>query len=136
MFFSEAGYDRLSRVKLGRLAEDAAVSYLFNSNYDVFLRNYRCKEGEIDILAWDGSVLCFVEVRARTGAEHGSPLESIGAQKKARLIKAARDFLHLQWEGPLPVMRFDAVGVVFEEGEEPLCTLIKGAFETAEATGC
>ena len=91
------------------------------------LRNHRCAGGEVDVIAWHGTTLCFVEVRARTSDAFGHPLETIDATKIKRVVSAARNFLET-WQGPLPAMRFDALGIVLSD--PPQFTLAEEAFET------
>lgn len=70
-------------------------------------RNWRCRFGEIDVIARDGAVLVFVEVRARTLARYGGAAESIDSHKRSRLIAAATQYLAR--EGLDTPCRFDAV---------------------------
>lgn len=112
---------------IGAEAEELACVFLHEQGYQIIHTNYRCQRGEIDCIAMDGDVLCFVEVRARASEEFGHPLETIGVSKQRRIIHAARDYIE-QWVGELPSMRFDAVGIVL--GVEPEFVLVKEAFET------
>lgn len=77
--------------------------------------NFRCKEGEIDIIAEEGDYLVFVEVRTKSGLGFGSPEESITASKKARLIATAQAYLE-ECEQGLPFWRIDVVAVEFQPG--------------------
>jgi putative endonuclease len=79
-------------------------------------RNYRTRWGELDIVAFDGHVLAFVEVKARRLAPGaGSPFEAIRPQKRARVRKMARSWLLERKQRPYAdVMRFDAIGVTFD----------------------
>ena len=103
-----------------------ARDYLLANGYRVVTCNYRYPRGEIDLIAWDGDVLCFVEVRARASCEHGTPLETITPRKIRRVVRAARDYAQ-QIPPPWPQMRFDAIGV--ELCDPPRIELIRGAFE-------
>lgn len=90
-------------------------------------QHVRVKGGEIDLIAFDDHVLCFIEVRSRTTAQFGHPLETIDAAKQRQVAKAAavwlRDHPH---SGPC---RFDAVGIVVGDGQTPPdITLVRGAF--------
>ena len=66
-----------------------AEAFLRRSAYTIVARNYRCRLGEIDLVALDGPVLVFVEVRSRNGPEFGTPLESVDARKQIRLARVA-----------------------------------------------
>jgi putative endonuclease len=100
--------------------------YLESQGYRIVERNYRCQGGEIDLIGYDGAVLCFVEVRARSGVEHGHPLETIDGRKIRRVVRAARNYLGTL-TGRWPEMRFDALGIVL--AEPPHYELIRAAFE-------
>ena len=82
-----------SRRALGQLGEDLAVHHLQRLGYIVLERNYRCPQGEVDIIARDGERLAFVEVRARRGTAFGTPKESVTPRKQARLVILARNYL-------------------------------------------
>jgi putative endonuclease len=76
------------RQVLGREGEDAAVAYLRQKGYRILDRNWRCKEGELDIVAVDPRhVFVAVEVKTRTGTRFGTPLEAVGHKKLRRLRK-------------------------------------------------
>lgn len=82
-----------SRRALGQLGEDIAVRHLERLGYIILQRNYRCRQGEVDIIARDRDRLAFVEVRARRGTAFGTPKESVTARKQARLATVARRYL-------------------------------------------
>lgn len=105
-------------------AEDSAARFLAAHGLQVVARNYRTRLGEIDLVARDGAVLVFVEVRLRRSARCGGALESITARKRRRIAAAARAYL-LRFRR-VPACRFD---VVCLEGAEPLW--VRGAFEIA-----
>jgi putative endonuclease len=115
-----------SRTARGNRAEGLACDHLTSLGYRVITRNFRCREGEIDIVAFDGATLCFIEVRARTPSRFGSALETITPPKMRRVIRAARAYARTL-VGPWPPMRFDAVGI--ELAEPPRFEVIRGAFE-------
>lgn len=95
-------------IRTGREAEDRAVALITERGYRVVDRNYRESRGELDIIAWDGDVLVFVEVRARHDDSFGDVVESIGASKRAALIRTARGYLRAHDLEEAPV-RFDVV---------------------------
>ncbi|MFQ6001394.1 MAG: YraN family protein [Anaerolineae bacterium] len=84
------------RRSLGRRGEELAASYLEKEGYLILQRNYRSGAGEMDIVAQDGDCLVFVEVRARSTREYGTPEESITPSKAQRLIKVAQGYLQEQ----------------------------------------
>ncbi len=95
-------------IRTGREAEDRAVALLEGRGYRVVDRNYREPRGELDIIAWQGDVLVFVEVRARHSEDFGDAAETIGASKRAALIRTARGYLRTHDLEEAPV-RFDVV---------------------------
>lgn len=98
---------------LGRKGEDLAHRYLRSCGYTVIARNYRPGEdAEIDIVARDGDVLVFVEVKSRQSAEFSSPERAIGPEKKRHILRAARTFVTRSGDSWNNV-RFDTVSVVF-----------------------
>ncbi|UXY16744.1 YraN family protein [Chitiniphilus purpureus] len=91
----------------GAAAEAQAADYLVRQGLRIVARNWRCRQGEIDLIARDGATLVFVEVRARADSRFGGAAASITAAKQARIAAAARHYL--MTVSPLPPCRFDAV---------------------------
>lgn len=116
------------RVALGRAAEAAAAELLARRGYRILARNVRLAGAELDLVARDGPVIAFVEVRSRSDRRRGGPLETVRAEKISRIARAAAAFLARHGLGEAPA-RFDVVGVDWRGGE-PLCTLVRGAFES------
>ena len=116
------------RLDLGKLGEEQAVARLKKEGYRVLARNYRNTFGEIDIIAEDGKMLCFVEVRTRTKDWHGHPFESISPAKQKKIIRAARGYLARQGTEDVEA-RFDVVAVIPDEAGGFTVELIKNAFE-------
>jgi putative endonuclease len=75
------------------LGESLAVRHLQELGYVILERNYRCRDGEVDIVARDGDRLAFVEVRARRTQAYGTPEESVTLRKQERLARVARSYL-------------------------------------------
>lgn len=105
------------RVKdaVGRFGEQLAATHLCDAGLTILQRNWRCSGGELDIIARDGDVLVFVEVKTRSSAAFGDPAEAVTPAKAARLRKLAVLWLAEQraedtrfW----PELRFDVVTVV------------------------
>ncbi|PSK95663.1 uncharacterized protein UPF0102 [Murinocardiopsis flavida] len=74
---------------LGQWGEDAAAAYLKREGMRILARNWRCRHGELDIVASHGGVLVAVEVKTRSSGRFGSPLEAVGPEKRARLRRLA-----------------------------------------------
>ena len=94
----------------GEIAEDRACEILKEEGYEIVARNWRCRTGEIDIIARDGQVLAFVEVKARRTEAFGGPEMAVDRTKQRRIISAARRFLSTT-ACELPI-RFDVVAFV------------------------
>ncbi|MBI4483276.1 MAG: YraN family protein [Acidobacteria bacterium] len=109
---------------LGKGAEKLAFAHLRHLGYDVVARNYRGRTGEIDLVAYDGPVLAFVEVKSRRSVDFGQPYEAVGPEKEERIRRAALEFLRRY--KIKPTYRFDIVSVVY--GDTPDVRLIKNAF--------
>ena len=97
----------------GAVAEDRAATYLSRHGLRIVARNFRTRLGEIDLVAQDGEVLVFVEVRMRASGSFGGALESITPHKQRRIRAAASQFL--QRLAREPRCRFD---VLLVEGDE------------------
>ena len=78
-----------NKIQRGASAETAATRLLVDAGYRIVERNFRCKAGELDIVARDGEVLVFVEVRSRSDDEHGSAVEMIRRGKQRRVARVA-----------------------------------------------
>lgn len=107
----------------GDAAEDLAAEFLQRRGLRIVARNYRCRFGEIDLVAETRAALVFVEVRARKSDDFGGPGESITAAKRRRLVAAARHYLAAG--GRDRAARFD---VVLLTGEPPEIEWIADAF--------
>lgn len=117
----------LRKVKSGRLGEDAACSLLEENLLRILHRNVRYPDGEIDIVALDGSVVVFVEVKWRRNDARGSPAEAVSRTKRLRVIRAARRWL-AENRRPAAAVRFDVVAI---RDEPPEVDWIRGAFDAS-----
>jgi len=87
--------------------ESLAAAFLERQGLKILERNYRCRFGEIDLVAASGAVLVFVEVRARRSDDYGGAAASITASKRRRLVATARHYLADR--GSERACRFDAI---------------------------
>ena len=86
--------NRTEKRKTGDSGEDAAASFLVRKGYTIVARNFRCKTGELDIVAADKSgVIAFVEVKSRKSTDFGLPCQAVNQKKQRRLIHTAQYFL-------------------------------------------
>jgi putative endonuclease len=107
----------------GEPAENLAAAFLARRGLTILERNYRCRFGEIDIVARSGPLLVFVEVRARRSEAFGGAAGSITAAKRRRLVAAARHYLATRRVDR--ACRFD---VVLVRGAEPQLEWLTDAF--------
>jgi putative endonuclease len=117
-----------ARGALGKLGEDLACEELQRRGYAILERRFRTRCGELDIIARDGAVLVFVEVRARSSGNFGNPFESVTWHKQHRLSRMAAAYLcHKR----LPDMtcRFDVVGVTGTAGGPYTIEIMRNAFD-------
>lgn len=84
---------KIAMNRAGKRAEDLCAELVRRAGLQVLARNWRCRHGEIDLIARDGSTLVFAEVRLRRNARFGGAAESVTAAKRARLVAAARLYL-------------------------------------------
>jgi len=116
------GRPRDTRRALGRLGEDLAAGHLSRLGYSVLARNVRTRQGEIDLIVFDGSVLAFAEVKTRRASaaalRHSDqpPLAGLGARQRARLRRLAVAWLsdEKRVRPSARSIRFDAVGVTVD----------------------
>ena len=115
---------------LGRLAEDLARRHLEDQGFEVVAANQRTAGGELDLVAWEGPVLVFVEVKGRALSYPGAPEEAVDRRKRQRLAGAAQAYLAgLPW--PEPLCRFDVVAVEFDRGR-PFLRHLRDAFRPGD----
>lgn len=112
---------------LGRKGENLAADYLERSGLVLLSRNWRCREGELDLVATDGARLVVVEVKTRSGTAFGSPVESITADKIYRIRRLANAWLTWYRVGPCEV-RFDVITVLWPDGGKPRMQHLPGVF--------
>jgi putative endonuclease len=112
----------------GLEAEAAAARYLESAGMAVVGRNVRAGRGEIDLVARDGDVLVFVEVRYRESDAFGPAEESVGVPKRLRVVRAAKRFLAELGPAEWKEARFDVVAVE-GDAEAPVIRHYRGAFD-------
>lgn len=115
------------RHRLGALGESAAESHLRSLGMEILARGWKSRRGEVDLVAEDGEVLVFVEVKTRSDDDHGSPAEAVTPRKRRRLAHAALDYLTRTGSGERPA-RFDVVEVRRDAGGALRVTHVPDAF--------
>ena len=112
---------------VGKAGEEAAVQYLCKHGYQILERNYRCRFGEIDLIARDGRTLAFIEVKTRRSQSYGPAAAAVTLKKQRHLIKASQVYL-IERKKPGEFCRFDVVTVELD-AQAPRIELIKDAFQ-------
>jgi putative endonuclease len=114
------------RQQLGTLAEERAARHLQQAGCDIVARNFRCRLGELDIIARRGRLLIIAEVRLRTHAHFGGAAGSITCAKRARIVRATRYLLTCRPYLATLIVRFDTLLLSAADG--PI-EWIEGAFD-------
>jgi putative endonuclease len=102
----------LTRQRLGKAGEELAAEHFRGLGYEVLARNFRCRQGEIDLVCRRGGEVSLVEVKTRTGARHGTPAEAIDAGKQRAMVGTVAEYRAATgWRGPI---RFRLVAISLE----------------------
>jgi putative endonuclease len=126
-----------ARIALGRYGEDIAARHLVEAGLIVLARNWRCREGEVDIVATEGDVLVMCEVKTRRGVGFGTPLDAVTPIKAARLRRLAVRWLSDRRAaiagtdeelGRFAEIRFDVVSVLRPLAGPAVVEHLRGAF--------
>jgi len=118
-------------MRRGKRGEELAAAYLVKAGYRIIERNYRCLFGEIDIVAQEGEILVFVEVKSRTSEAYGDPQLAVGRRKQQQLSRISVHYLAERRLRHRPA-RFDVVAVKLLPAGHRI-ELIRNAFEFAFA---
>jgi len=108
---------------IGTEYEQKAARYLENLGYQILDQNFRCKMGEIDLIAKEGDYLVFVEVKYRADGRMGQPQEAVGYRKQQKICKAASYYCMRQRISNMQPCRFDVAACIGEKW-----TIIRDAF--------
>jgi putative endonuclease len=123
------------RKATGAHGEELAARFLQRQGYAILQANWRCRRGEIDLIARDGATLVFVEVRTRRSSRLGSPEESVTPAKQQRLAELAQTYLldlesaGRPWGGP---WRIDVVAIQADARQPPRINHLLNAVEGVE----
>lgn len=115
---------------LGSRGEELAASFLERNGFTIVERNFRCKGGEVDIVARDGNTIVFVEVKSRKSLAYGVPQEAVTPFKQRQISKAALTWLarHHKIDSPA---RFDVIALLLDSSYSHRIEHIRNAFELA-----
>jgi len=107
---AEGAGGAVSRLQRARWGEALAAWFLRLKGYRVEHRNWRCPQGELDLVCWDGDTLVFVEVKTRASASAGDPEEAVDRRKQERLVRLGWAYLGMLGGEP-PPCRFDVIAI-------------------------
>ncbi|MCM3887207.1 YraN family protein [Frankia sp. R82] len=113
--------------ELGRFGEEVACRHLAQAGAAILDRNWRCRDGELDIVVRDGSAVVFCEVKTRSGSRFGSGAEAVVGQKAARIRRLAARWL-AEHPHPPSAVRFDVVLVLRPRQGPVSVEHLRGAF--------
>ncbi len=113
--------------ELGRRGENLAADYLAGTGLVVLSRNWRCREGEVDLIATDGQCLVVCEVKTRSGTGYGEPSESVTSAKAARIRRVTAAWLRAYRVGWCEI-RFDVLAVLCPPDGPVTVEHLRGAF--------
>ncbi|CAH1197869.1 hypothetical protein PAECIP111893_01029 [Paenibacillus plantiphilus] len=126
------GSERTDRRRLlGRRGEDAAVERLISLGYHISDRNWRCRSGELDIVASYNGIVVFIEVRTRTeGGRFGTAAESVDLRKQHQVIATSQVYMLANKLSQAAAIRFDVMAVTIERSSDQIIAInhIEGAF--------
>lgn len=121
--------------KVGQIGEELAAGFLERKGYRLVLANFKVPvgrnsrgvsvTGEIDLIALDADVLCFVEVKTRSSDEFASPLAAVDLRKQRQIIRAAKVYRKIFSINEVK-FRYDVVSIVLVENARPKIELFKG----------
>ena len=118
---------RLRGPRSGAEGETLACRHLQDRGFRILARNFRCRSGEIDVVAREGDVTVFVEVKDRRGRSHGEGHESVTFGKRRRVVRAARLYAASYGLSEAPI-RFDVVSIERDSGGDRI-RHDRGAFD-------
>lgn len=114
-------------MKFGQWGEEKAACYLNENGYNIIEKNFRCRMGEIDIVAEKNGVICFIEVKTRNNEKYGSPAEAVTECKKRHLARTAQYYMMLRKFEERDA-RIDIIEIIMR-GKDPVISHIENAVE-------
>ena len=113
----------MNKRQTGADYEALAARWLQEQGYEILEKNYRCRQGEIDLIARDGRYLVFIEVKYRKGSRAGHPAEAVDVRKQRRISRSAAYYCYEHRIPETQACRFDVIGILDGKTEH-----IKDAF--------
>ncbi len=118
----------MNKRELGEEIEILVCDHLTLQGAHILERNYRCRQGEVDIIALDGRYLCFIEVKFRNNPKYGEPQEAVNRSKQKRICNVSEFYLYSKYKSFDVPVRYDVIAVSPNDGMYTL-NWIKNAFE-------
>lgn len=115
-----------TNIETGKYGEDLVADLLTKAGWTIIIRNWRCSDGELDLVAHDGSAVVAVEVKTRRGTNFGTPIEAVTKAKAARLRRLLMRWIH-ESDVHARVVRVDVVGVLIGPTGQPVIQHIRNA---------
>jgi len=116
-----------SRINLGKHGENLAADFLEKKGFQIIVRNYRQKTGEVDIIAKDREILVFIEVKTRSSLLFGQPFEAVTAPKQKQLNHIALDYMTRN-KIKNQAARFDVISILIEKNKQPEIKHLQNCF--------
>ena len=101
----------MNKRTIGDTKELLACNYLSENGAFILNRNFRCRFGEVDIIAKDGKYLCFIEVKFRTDERFGAPQEAVDLKKQKHICKVSKFYLYSKYKSLDIPIRYDVVAI-------------------------
>ena len=115
-----------NNVEVGSYGQKLAERYISDEGFHIIERNFRCRSGEIDLVARDGDYIVFIEVKYRRSLEYGYPCEAVGYHKQRHIKRVAQYYIMIKNLNNQD-FRFDILEII-DNAENPEINLIKNAF--------
>jgi len=119
----------MNKRTIGNFYEDIAADYIRNNGCVVLKRNFRVRQGEIDIIARDGEYLCFVEVKYRTKDRYGNPFAAVDFRKQKTICKVSEVYIQMTGADFDSPIRYDVIAVNTSKDGMYNVKWLKNAFE-------
>ena len=119
----------MSQPSLGKFGEDYTCTYLQGKGYKILERNFRNKLGEIDLIAQEGKILCFIEVKTRVSLQYGAPFEAVHATKQQKMVQLALSYLKYRFRSIGILSRFDVISIYKDSSGQVILEHLVNAFD-------
>ncbi len=99
---------------LGKTGEEIGTKYLIKNGYRIIIRNFRCRQGEIDIIAQDKNEIVFIEVKTRKNTNYGYPIDAVDKRKQKHILNASKYYIYINKLEKRNI-RFDVIEIYKKE---------------------